>query len=397
MKYLIFIISLIVIFIAAASVSFKAGDIKRKCVPIIVLLLLEGAVAYALLHTSAGLAILHTASGGIEYLIYHANKGIDFVFGDITAKKPIIFVIAALMPLVFICAVIGILKYFGILRLIIITIGYLINKIAKVGKLESFSAVSAVAVGMMAVYVSIKEYIPNLTKPQMYTIAACSLSTVDIAILGAYTQMISPQFVIIGVCLNFFSTFVIVSVINPGDPVDIPESFSGVNDERHSFFEVITEHMQDGFKLILAIVPIILGFIALISLLNDVFLHIAGISFQGILGYIFSPLAFVLGVPWEDSIRLGQIIATKVLANEFVAMIDYIKIDDLSLRTETIMSVFLISFANFGSVGMIIGCVSAISKKHGKIIAANTFRLIIGSTLVSCLSATMAGIFAGQS
>ncbi|WP_404881062.1 nucleoside recognition domain-containing protein, partial [Klebsiella pneumoniae] len=107
--------------------------------------------------------------------------------GDITAKKPVIFVIAALMPLVFICAVIGILKYFGILRLIIITIGYLINKIAKVGKLESFSAVSSVAVGMMAVYVSIKEYIPNLTKPQMYTIAACSLSTVDIAILGAYT------------------------------------------------------------------------------------------------------------------------------------------------------------------------------------------------------------------
>lgn len=301
------------------------------------------------------------------------------------------------MPLVFICAVIGILKYFGILRLIIITIGYLINKIAKVGKLESFSAVSSVAVGMMAVYVSIKEYIPNLTKPQMYTIAACSLSTVDIAILGAYTQMISPQFVIIGVCLNFFSTFVIVSIINPGDPVEIPENFSGVNNERHSFFEVITEHMQDGFKLILAIVPIILGFIALISLLNDVFLHIAGITFQGILGYIFSPLAFILGVPWEDSVRFGQIIATKVLANEFVAMIDYIKIQDISPRTETIISVFLISFANFGSVGMIIGCVSAISKKHGKMIAANTFRLVAGSTLVSCLSATMAGIFSGQS
>lgn len=87
MKYFIFIISLLVIFIAAASISFKAGDIKRKCVPIIVLLLLEGAVAYALLHTSAGLAILHTASGGIEYLIHHANRGIDFVFGDITAKE----------------------------------------------------------------------------------------------------------------------------------------------------------------------------------------------------------------------------------------------------------------------------------------------------------------------
>lgn len=89
-------------------------------------------------------------------------------------------------------------------------------------------------------------------------------------------------------------------------------------------------------------------------------------KFSGYPRLYFSPLAFVLGVPWEDSIRLGQIIATKVLANEFVAMIDYIKIDDLSLRTETIMSVFLISFANFGSVGMIIGCVSAISKNTEK-------------------------------
>ncbi|WP_100159609.1 nucleoside transporter C-terminal domain-containing protein [Proteus columbae] len=393
MKYLIFIISLLIIFIVASAISFKTREIKRKAIPIVVLLLIEAIVAFIFLHTSVGTTILNTTSMGLEYLIRHANKGIDFVFGDISHKTPVVFVIVALMPLVFICSIIGILKYFGILRLIILILGSLINKVAKVGKLESFSAMSAVVVGMMAVYVSIKEYIPNLTKPQMYTIAACSLSTVDIAILGAYTQMLSPQFVFIGVCLNFFSTFVIISIINPNDPVEVPSHFSSFKDEHHSFFEVLTDHMLDGFKLILAIIPMLLGFIALISMLNDIFSYIIGISFQGLLGYIFSPLAFVLGVPWQDSIQFGQIIATKILTNEFVAMVDYIKLENLSPRTEAIMSVFLISFANFGSIGIIIACIASISKEHGKIIAANSFRLIIGSTLVSCLSATMVGIF----
>ena len=84
--------------------------------------------------------------------------------------------------------------------------------------------------------------------------------------------MLSPQFVFIGVCLIFF-TFVIVSIINPNDPIEISNNFSGPKNEHHSFFEVLIEHMLDGFKLILAIVPMLLGFIALISMLNDIFLH----------------------------------------------------------------------------------------------------------------------------
>lgn len=325
-------------------------------------------------------------------MINYANKGIDFVFGDITSKTTMVFVVVALLPLIFICSIIGLFKYIGALDLIINTIGFLINKISKVGKLESFTAISAVIVGMMPAYISIKDYIPKLSKAQMYTIAACTISTVDIALLGAYTQMLEPRYVFIGVCLNFFSTFIIVSIINPSEPTNIATCSLGKS-ERGSFFEVLTDHMQDAFKLILAIVPIIIGFIALISMLNDIFLNVFGISFQGILGYIFSPLAFILGSSWDESITFGKIIATKILTNEFVAMIDYMKITNMTPRTDAIMSVFLISFANFGSIGMIIGCVTSISREHGKMIASNSFRLIVGSTLVSCLSATIVGLF----
>ncbi|WP_272674428.1 MULTISPECIES: NupC/NupG family nucleoside CNT transporter [unclassified Providencia] len=394
MKYLIFFFSLIFVFLIAYLLSFSKKNIKHKLPSILTLLTLEIIVASTMLNTTIGLATLDGIASGIHYIINYANKGIDFVFGDVSSKTSMVFVVVALLPLIFICSIIGIFKYIGALDLIINTIGFLINKISKVGKLESFAAISAVIVGMMPAYVSIKDYIPRLSKAQMYTIAACTVSTVDIALLGAYTQMVEPRYVFIGVSLNFFSTFIIVSIINPSEPTNITTCPLGANKgERGSFFEVLTDHMQDAFKLILAIVPIIIGFVALISMLNDVFLNILGISFQGILGYIFSPLAFILGSSWDESVTFGTIIATKILSNEFVAMIDYMKLTSITPRTDAIMSVFLISFANFGSIGMIIGCVTSISREHGKMIASNSFRLIVGSTLVSCLSATIVGIF----
>ena len=394
MKYFIFLFSLFFVFFIAYLLSFSKKNIKHKLPSILILLALEFIVASIMLNTTIGLATLDGIASGIHYIINYSNKGIDFVFGDISSKTSMVFIVVALLPLVFICSIIGVFKYIGALDLIINTIGFLINKISKVGKLESFTAISAVIVGMMPAYVSIKDYIPTLSKAQMYTIAACTISTVDIALLGAYTQMIEPRYVFIGVSLNFFSTFIIVSIINPSEPTNIEACSLGENKaERGSFFEVLTDHMQDAFKLILAIVPIILGFVALISMLNDIFLNFLGISFQEIIGYIFSPLAFILGSSWDESITFGTIIATKILSNEFVAMIDYMKITNITPRTDAIISIFLISFANFGSIGMIIGCVTSISREHGKMIASNSFRLIIGSTLVSCLSATIVGIF----
>ncbi len=117
-----------------------------------------------MLNTTIGLTTLDGIASGIHYIINYANKGIDFVFGDISSKTSMVFVVVALLPLIFICSIIGIFKYIGALDLIINTIGFLINKISKVGKLESFAAISAVIVGMMPAYVSIKDYIQGYLK-----------------------------------------------------------------------------------------------------------------------------------------------------------------------------------------------------------------------------------------
>ncbi|HHG0626187.1 TPA: NupC/NupG family nucleoside CNT transporter [Klebsiella pneumoniae] len=393
MKYLIFLFSLIFIFAIASIISFNRKEIIKKALPISILIIIECALAYILLQTHLGVLALTSVATGVHTLMSFANQGINFVFGDVTNKNDVVFVVVALLPIVFICSIIGLLKYLGVLRVFIIVMGTIVNKITRVGKLESFSAVNAVIVGMTTLYISIKEYIPNMSKAQIYTIAACSVSTVDLALIGAYMSMIEPKYVLLGIVLNFFSTFVIVSIINPSDYTEIASDQLNISlNKKQSLFEVLAEHMQDGFKIILSIIPMLLGFIALISLLNAISLSFLGISFQGILGYIFSPVSWLLGVPWSQAEIFGQLIATKVLTNEFVAMLDFMKLKGLDYRSEAIISVFLVSFANFGSIGMIIGTVSSISKVHANMIAANSFRLIIGSTLVSCLSATLIGL-----
>jgi len=185
MKYFIFSLNLLFIIIITAAISFSRKDMLRRARPIIIILSIEFITTLVLMHTSAGENSLNYIESRIEHLIHYANQGINFVFGEITNKSSPAFIVVALLPLVFICSLIGLLKHFKILNIFIIIIGSSINRISKLGKLESFAAVNTIAVGMTAVYVSIKEYIPRLTQPQMYTIAACSLSTVDLAILGA--------------------------------------------------------------------------------------------------------------------------------------------------------------------------------------------------------------------
>ncbi len=229
----------------------------------------------------------------------------------------------------------------------------------------------------------------------MYTVAACSISTVDLSIVGAYMNMIEPKYVILAIILNLFSVFVIISIINPyevSEEDDAIADLSNQEKDERGFFEVLSDYMMDGFNLVLAIVAMLLGFIALIALLNGIFDSIFGMDLQTILGYVFSPIAFLLGVPWQDAGRFGALIATKILSNEFVAMMSFMDMKGLSERSIGIISVFLVSFANFGSIGMIIGALKGLNPEQSKVVAGFSLRLLYGATLVSFLSAAIVGL-----
>ncbi len=171
------------------------------------------------------------------------------------------------------------------------------------------------------------------------------MSTVSLSIVGAYMTMLDAKFVVAALILNMFSTFIILSVINPARPEAEPEVKLEKLHESQSFFEMLGEYILAGFKVAMIILAMLIGFIALISAVNALFSSVFGMSFQQILGYVFYPLAWLVGIPLSDAFNAGSIMATKLVANEFVAMIELQKIaHQMSPRGLGILSVFLVSF-----------------------------------------------------
>ena len=182
-------------------------------------------------------------------------------------------------------------------------------------------------------------------------------------------------------------------IINPARPEAEPDVKLEKLHESQSFFEMLGEYILAGFKVAMIILAMLIGFIALISAVNALFSSVFGMSFQQILGYVFYPLAWLVGIPLSDALNAGSIMATKLVANEFVAMIELQKIaHQMSPRGLGILSVFLVSFANFASIGIVAGAIKGLNEQQGNVVSRFGLRLVYGATLVSLLSASFAGL-----
>ncbi|MCX6471081.1 MAG: NupC/NupG family nucleoside CNT transporter [Corynebacteriales bacterium] len=405
MHYVIGVVGLLVFGLLAWLPSTDRSQVKRKLRPIAVMLLIEVALSLALLKTGVGTDVIRGIESGFDHLLGYAAEGTTFVFGDLTDvdKNPSTsppFLLSVLMPIVFISALIGILQYTKILPLVVTVIGTALSKVNGMGKLESFNAVASALLGQSEVFISVKKLLPVLPAHRMYTLAASAMSTVSASILGAYLQLIDARFVITAIVLNLFGAFIVVSLINPYDPApdsDVDALVAGGGRDtrpRQSFFEMLGEYILDGFKVAFTVGAMLIGFIALIAMLNGIFSGLfGGTTFQDVLGYAFSPLAWLTGIPWDESVAAGKFMATKLVANEVVAMLQLTSgDDDLSARTIAIVSTFLVSFANFSSIGIIAGAVRSLDEKQGINVARFGLRLLYGATLVSFISATIVGL-----
>jgi nucleoside transport protein len=297
------------------------------------------------------------------------------------------------MPIVVISALIGILQYIRILPFVIKYIGLVLSKVNGMGKLESYNAVASAVLGQSEVFISVKKQIGLLPKHRLYTLCASAMSTVSMSIVGAYMSMIDPKYVVTALVLNLFGGFIIASIVNPYEVTEEEDILEVQEEEKQSFFEMLGEYILDGFKVAIVVAAMLIGFVALIALVNGIFSAVLGISFQELLGYVFAPFAFIMGVPWKEAIQAGSIMATKMVSNEFVAMLDLTKQTTLSARTTGIVSVFLVSFANFSSIGIIAGAVKGLHEKQGNVVARFGLKLLYGASLVSVLSAIIAGLF----
>ncbi|MGQ1803695.1 NupC/NupG family nucleoside CNT transporter [Serratia marcescens] len=386
-----FIMALVVIIALALLVSNNRKKIRLRY--IIQLLVIEGALAYFFLHSASGLSVIKHVAGFFDTLLAYAAQGSEFVFGGMSKDGLAFIFLGVLCPIIFISALIGILQHFHILPLIIRLVGTLLSKVNGMGKLESFNAVSTLVLGQSENFIAYKGIIGDISPRRMYTMAATAMSTVSLSIVGAYMSMIDAQYVVAALILNMFSTFIILSIINPYQVEDEPELKLNKLHEDQSFFEMLGEYILAGFKIAMIIAAMLIGFIALISAVNALFSAVLGISFQQILGYVFYPLAWLIGIPAEEALKAGSIMATKLVANEFVAMIELKKIAaELSPRGLGILSVFLVSFANFASIGIVAGAIKGLNEQQGNVVSRFGLKLVYGSTLVSLLSAAIAGL-----
>ncbi|WAH52023.1 NupC/NupG family nucleoside CNT transporter [Pseudescherichia vulneris] len=391
-RVLHFVLALAVVALLALLVSSDRKKIRIRFV--VQLLVIEVLLAWFFLNSDVGQGFVRGFSEMFEKLLGFANEGTNFVFGKMNDEGLAFFFLKVLCPIVFISALIGILQHIRVLPIVIRAIGTVLSKVNGMGKLESFNAVSSLILGQSENFIAYKDILGKMSRNRMYTMAATAMSTVSMSIVGAYMTMLEPKYVVAALVLNMFSTFIVLSLINPYRVDESEENLQMANlHEGQSFFEMLGEYILAGFKVAIIVAAMLIGFIALISGLNALFAAVLGISFQGILGYIFYPVAWVMGVPAGEALQVGSIMATKLVSNEFVAMMDLQKIaSTLSPRAEGIISVFLVSFANFSSIGIIAGAIKGLNEEQGNVVSRFGLKLVYGSTLVSVLSASIAAL-----
>ncbi|MFI3927707.1 NupC/NupG family nucleoside CNT transporter [Staphylococcus warneri] len=394
-----------IIFFLALAYLFSSDRKNIRWQYVGLLLVIQLIFSFILLKTNIGITVIGGIANGFGYLLSKAAEGVNFVFGGfkyVDPKNPPFF-FNVLLPIVFISALIGILQYTKILPFIINVLGFLISKINGMGRLESYNAVAAAILGQSEVFISLKQQLPYISKQRLYTLTASAMSTVSASIIGAYFTLIEPKYVVTAVVLNLFGGFIIASIINPyqvneeDDKLLVAESET----KNQSFFEMLGEYILDGFKVAVIVGAMLIGYIAIIALLNGLVSGTFSLlshgaikwDFQTLIGFVFAPFAFLAGVPWNDAVQSGSVMATKLLSNEFVAMQALGKLNGISEHAKGVTSVFLVSFANFSSIGIISGAIKSLNDKKGDVVARFGLKLLFGATLVSFISAAIAGFF----
>ena len=394
-KILYLILGVVAVFLLAFAWSSDRKNIKYRY--LFIILGLQLLLGYFVLQSSVGVSFVRILSSGFDVILQHSHEGAQFVFGNLANmdKYGFVFFFNVGLSIVLISAIIGTLQYFRILPVIVRSIGLVLSKITGMGKMEAFNAVSSITVGQQENFLVYKDLLNHLPSNVLYTLAATAMSTVSLAIAGSYMVIIDPKYVCVAILLNMIGTFFVLHIINPYDNLEdfnFDKLQKSYETKRESFFEMLANYMFDGFKIAVIVSAVLIGYIALLDLINVIFSKVIGISFTQIIGYVFYPLAWILNIHGNEIMLSSQIMGTKIVTNEFVAMQDLAKYSkEISEHTKAVVSVFLVSFANFSSIGVIIGAVEALSKDASIKIAQFGIKILYGAALVSLLSAAVVG------
>lgn len=360
-----------------------------------VLLVIQVFLVLGMFKTSVGQSVIATVSNGVSKVLNYGFEGVNFVVGGwIPEGIASVFFVNVLLLIVFTSTVLSVLNHIKVLPLLIKLIGGALSKITGLSPVITFNAINSIFFGQSEVFLAIKDHLHRMNENKLFMICVSAMGSVSAGIMGAYITMIPSEYVLSAMVLNAISGLIVGSLLAPtkkeeNEVINIREVSPTKN-----IFEAISVGALDGGKVALIVAAMLIAYVGLIALIDGILVGMIGISFTQILGYVFSPIAYLMGIPASEIVTAGSVMGTKLATNEFVAMLQLQPlIPELTPKTVAVVSTFLVSFANFSSIGIISGSVQAINGEKAAMIAKFGLKMMLAATMVSILTATIVGIF----
>jgi CNT family concentrative nucleoside transporter len=422
MQILLSLAGMVVILAIAIALSSNRRAIRPRVV--VSAFALQASLAALVLYVPWGKTVLETMSKGVSNLLGYAAAGTNFIFGPLASPEigGNSFAIAALPVIIFFASLISILYYLGIMQYVIRWIGGGLQKVTGISKVESLCAAANIFVGQSESPLVIRPYLAGLKPEQLFCVMTVGMAGVAGTILAAYASMgIRIDYLLAAAFMSAPGGILMAKLMMPdvppppaneGDPAltnphptplsvsEEPEILHDDGEEKAAnIIMAAAQGAQTGVKLAVAVGAMVLAFVALVALANGILGGIGGwfgqpeLSFQQIVGYIFAPIMYLLGVPWTEALQAGGLFGTKIVLNEFVAFIDLGKATALSPATVGIVTFALCGFANFSSIAIQMAVTGGLAPNQRPMIAKLGLKALAAGSLSNLMSAALAGLF----
>jgi CNT family concentrative nucleoside transporter len=364
------------------------------------------------LKTTAGQQVFQSLGGVITKLLNFTYVGSSFVFGPLGdpvawpkimttvlgadgAQYANIFAFMVLPTIIFIAALFAILYYFGVMQVIVRLFAVVMRRFMRASGAESLNVAASIFMGQTEAPLTIRPFLPRMTESELMTVMTAGMAHISGGVMAAYILFgVEAQHLLTAVIMTAPGTLMMAKIFVP--ETRVPETMGTVRLEVErtdvNVIDAAGRGTGEGLHLALNVGAMLISFLALIALVNSI-LGLAGLSMQQIFGWVFSPIAWSLGVPWRDAATVGNLLGTRMVLNEFVA---YSQLGPLKATLDpksfTIATFALCGFANFSSIGIQIGGIGALAPERRHDLARLGMRAMLAGTFANFLTATIAGM-----
>jgi CNT family concentrative nucleoside transporter len=368
---------------------------------------LQLALGLFVLRVPSGQIIFQTLGAGAKHLLDFSYVGSTFIFGELgkaDSSLGLIFAFQVLPTIIFIAAFFAVLYHIGVMQLVIRAAAWLMTKIMGASGAESLNVAASIFMGQTEAPLTIRPFLPRLTKSELMTVMTSGMAHISGGMMAAYIRVggADPKNLLTAVIMTAPGTLLMAKMLVPetehpltAGRVQMPEA-----QKESNVLGAIARGTVDGLHLALNVGAMLIVFLALLALLNAVmgwvhiYIHWFPYSLQQVLGWIFAPVAWLIGVSWHDASAIGNLLGTRMVVNEFVAFAELGKMKDaLDPRTFTIATFALCGFANFSSIGIQIGGIGALAPEQRDQLAKFGIRAMLAGTMANLISASIVGIF----